>query len=174
VTWLLKLYPRPWRRRYGDEVAAIVAEQPFSIALTVDLIAGAVDVWLHPDVTMATATAPSATARKQSGGKTMATRVLRFDCGDGFTPREQWQAAIVAIGGTIVLALAWMRLRDRLGEHDYIDAFSVLPFLVPILISMRFTYLKDRPLSVHVGFVISVTAFVAVALAIIGWLWSLL
>jgi hypothetical protein len=174
VTWLLKLYPRPWRRRYGDEVAAIVAERPFSIALVVDLIAGAVDVWLHPGVTMATAMAAPAGAQKHSGDKTMMTRVLRFDCAAGFTRREQWQSAFAAIGGTIVLSLAWIWLHVRVGKNAYVDALSVMSYLIPILMSMRFTYLKDRPFSVYLGFVVMVTALVAIALAILGWLLSLL
>jgi hypothetical protein len=174
VIWLLKLYPRPWRRRYGDEVAAIVAERPFSIALIVDLIAGAVDVWLHPDVTMATAMAASAGAPKHPGGKNMTTRVLRFECAGGFTRREQWQSAAAAIGGTVVLSLAWLWLHVRIGDNAYVNALSVMSYLIPILASMRFTYLRGRPFSVYLGFVVTVTASVAIALAILGWLSSLL
>jgi hypothetical protein len=28
VTWLLQLYPKACRRRYGDEIAEVVAAQP--------------------------------------------------------------------------------------------------------------------------------------------------
>ena len=36
MTWLLKLYPREWRRRYGTELEELVASQPKSLQLAVD------------------------------------------------------------------------------------------------------------------------------------------
>ena len=45
---LLKLYPRSWRARYGDEVAALLDERPLSGHGRVDLIRGALDAWLRP------------------------------------------------------------------------------------------------------------------------------
>jgi hypothetical protein len=172
VTWLLKLYPRAWRRRYGDEVATLVTGQPFSIAVVIDLIAGAIDVWLHPGVTMAAAMASS--GNEMAGGNTMLARALRFDCSAGFTRREQWQSGIATIAGTIVLTLGWMWLHARIGDNSYVDAFSALAFVIPILMGVRFTYLKDRPFSVYVAFVLTMTALVAGFLAAIGGLASLL
>jgi len=171
VTWLLKLYPRAWRRRYGDEVATIVAGQPLSIAVVVDLIAGALDVWLHPDATMAAAMASS---EERAGGGTMLTHRLRFDCSAGFTKREQWQSGIATIAGTILLSLGWMWLRVRIGDSRYVDSFSALAFVIPILMAMRFTYLKDRSFGVYVAFVLTVSALITGFLAMIGWLASLL
>jgi hypothetical protein len=173
MIWLLKLYPRAWRRRYGDEVGSIVAAQSFSIALAIDLIAGAIDVWLHPEATMAAAIAPSATNRNtERGGKIMSTRALRFDCAAGFTKQEQWRAAIATVGGTIVLSLTWMWLHARIGDSPYLDLLSALPFFVPYLASTRFTYLKDRPMSVYLWFVVSMSAVVATILVVLGWIVS--
>jgi hypothetical protein len=47
VTWLIRLYPA-WRRRYGRELAELLAAQPASFRTAVDLVAGAVDAWLNP------------------------------------------------------------------------------------------------------------------------------
>src|SRR5262249_29755381 len=77
MTWLLRLYPRPWRDRYADEVAEILATHAFSFATAIDLIAGALDVWLHPGLTMAAANAAAHSTGKET---TMLTRILRFDC----------------------------------------------------------------------------------------------
>jgi hypothetical protein len=53
---VLHLYPRRWRERYGEEVAAMVADERPSFRLFVDLIAGAVDARLNPQLTPATTT----------------------------------------------------------------------------------------------------------------------
>ena len=51
-TWalLLRLYPRAWRERYADEVAAVLAQRPSSPWTLVDLLAGAYDAHLHRDL----------------------------------------------------------------------------------------------------------------------------
>jgi hypothetical protein len=47
---LLRLYPRPWRDRYGDELEALLEEHPPTLADHFDLIRGALDARLHPQV----------------------------------------------------------------------------------------------------------------------------
>ena len=38
MTWLLKLYPPRWRRRYGKEFVALIASQRFSLVTVLDII----------------------------------------------------------------------------------------------------------------------------------------
>lgn len=46
---LLRLYPRAWRERYGEELSSLVdAQSHLSIAEAIDLLRGAVDAHLHP------------------------------------------------------------------------------------------------------------------------------
>lgn len=47
---LIRLYPRPWRERYGEEFAALLEEQPLTPRNLWDLIGGAVDAHLSPQV----------------------------------------------------------------------------------------------------------------------------
>jgi hypothetical protein len=47
---LLSLYPRSWRERYGDEFAELLAARPPSLGDRVDIVRGAVDARLHPQV----------------------------------------------------------------------------------------------------------------------------
>jgi hypothetical protein len=47
---LLRLYPAAWRERYGDEVAALLEEHPPTLLDHLDLIRGALDARLHPQV----------------------------------------------------------------------------------------------------------------------------
>jgi hypothetical protein len=169
MTWLLRLYPAPWRRRYGDEVAGIIANRRFSFRLAVDLVAGAIDVWLHPSVTLAAASA----AEPHTKEKTMLSSLARFDCtgalGPDVTPADRLKANIVTLGGTLVLTLIWMAAHVRAGDNLYLDSVSAMAFVVPLLFSLRYTTLKHRPVSVQAifigGFSILLTAFLLAA----GW-----
>lgn len=48
VDRLLTLYPRPWRTRYGDEMAGLLADRPPTWSDAIDLARGALDAHLHP------------------------------------------------------------------------------------------------------------------------------
>jgi hypothetical protein len=45
---LLRLYPGWWRRRYGEEILAVMADRPPVRGDRMDLLRGAADAWLHP------------------------------------------------------------------------------------------------------------------------------
>jgi hypothetical protein len=47
---LLRLYPRAWRERYGDELIALLEARPPSFGDRLDVIRGALDARLHPQV----------------------------------------------------------------------------------------------------------------------------
>ncbi|MFI7700034.1 hypothetical protein [Nonomuraea sp. NPDC049480] len=44
---VLKLYPKAWRERYGEEVGDLIASRPVRPRTVLDLIRGAGDAWLH-------------------------------------------------------------------------------------------------------------------------------
>jgi hypothetical protein len=48
VTGVLRLYPRWWRRRYGDEMRAMLELVPARRGDRRDLVRGALDAWIHP------------------------------------------------------------------------------------------------------------------------------
>ena len=47
---LLRLYPAAWRARYGEEVAAVLAQHTVSMWTLFDVLVGACDAHLHPDL----------------------------------------------------------------------------------------------------------------------------
>lgn len=47
---LLKIYPRAWRARYGDDMSSLLDERPLTVRGRLDLLAGAFDAWLHPAI----------------------------------------------------------------------------------------------------------------------------
>jgi hypothetical protein len=173
MTWILRLYPRPWRRRYGDEVAAMIEGRAFSFATAVDLIAGAIDVWLHPSATMAAAAAGSEVKEK-----TMTSGIAKLNCaalvGPNVTKADHWRAAGTTIGLTVVLTLGWMALHVRTHDNPYVDSLSMMPIVTSWLFGMRYTYLKDRSRAVQAAFVGGFSAIVAAILLGAGWVSTLL
>ena len=120
MTWLLKLYPPRWRRRYGAELADLVAAQPFSIGAAVDLMAGAIDAWLHPGLAVPTP--------DLKGDAPMIARKLQLKCagyGPAVTETDKAKNLAVNIGGTLILALMWLALvwawkHGRFGGNLYL------------------------------------------------------
>lgn len=47
---LVRLYPRAWRERYGEEFLALLEERPASVKDLLDVARGALDAWLRPQV----------------------------------------------------------------------------------------------------------------------------
>ena len=47
---LIALYPRAWRRRYGAEFAAVLEDEPPTFAGLGDVVLGAIDAHLHPQL----------------------------------------------------------------------------------------------------------------------------
>src|SRR5579872_3350522 len=92
---LLRLYPRAWRERYGDEFLATVGPDPLHPQRIIDVISGAIDAWLSSDVRAVTA---------PNGGRTMTLKSvlacekskMRYNAVDGAV------AAAVMIAATIV------------------------------------------------------------------------
>lgn len=166
--WLLNLYPRAWRRRYGDEVAEMLVGRPFSLRTSVDLIAGAIDVWLHPSATLAAATAAQTTEEEQ----TMFHRLVGFQCAQGadVTKADERRAAIVMIAGTLVLTAAWIAALRYDRGNQYVESLSVMAFIVPLLFSMRYTYLKGRPAGVQAVFIGGFSLLLTAFMLAVGWL----
>jgi hypothetical protein len=45
--WLLSLYPRAWRERYGAEMLALLEQHDVTLATRLDLLRGAWDAWIE-------------------------------------------------------------------------------------------------------------------------------
>jgi hypothetical protein len=48
--WLVRLYPRAWRERYEEEFAAMLEQRPASLLDVLDIVFGALDARLHPQL----------------------------------------------------------------------------------------------------------------------------
>ncbi len=55
---MIRLYPRQWRNRYGEEFLDLLEQRPLSILDGVDLVFGALDAHLHPHFGMTALSPP--------------------------------------------------------------------------------------------------------------------
>ncbi len=81
MTWLLKLYPPRWRRRYGQELTELMAAQPFSVGTAIDVIAGAIDAWVYPQLSTADRATPDT-----RGEAAMVAKMMQLKCA-GYGPK---------------------------------------------------------------------------------------
>lgn len=142
MTWLIRLYPPAWRRRYGRELADLISTQPASFGTAIDLVAGAIDAWLNPQ----SSTAVTADAAKGAGA--MISQMLQLRCaghGPAVTARDSRKAAAVTIAGTLALVIPLMWAIARGGNNPYLESVLAVSWLVPMLFSQRYTSLKGRP-----------------------------
>jgi hypothetical protein len=130
---VLRLYPRRWRQRYGAEMLDLAGSQPASIRSVVDLLAGAVDARLNPQLARATMVA---------GPEGMATMAHSWCAPAGITTRDQWRSASWMIGGSLGLTLLALGLQLRLGSNAVSEALLYAAFPASLMLSMECTYLK--------------------------------
>lgn len=168
MMWLLKLYPPGWRRRYGHEFLELVGAQRFSIGMAIDVMAGAIDAWIHPQMSAVVRHAPA-----QQGEEKMLARMMKLRCagyGPNVTASDQWKSAGVMLGLTVLLTLGWMWLHARAGDNPYLDALSLMPFLAALLASMRYTYLKGRSAATQAIFIGGNLALLTAFFLAMGWI----
>jgi hypothetical protein len=144
VTWLIRLYPPAWRRRYGRELAELIATQPASFGMAIDLIAAAIDAWVNPQSSTA------AIAADSKGAEPMVSKIVQLrsaGAGPNVTSADHLKAAAVTIGGTLalVIPLSWAIVRYGKDSYlsSYLVAFITVSWLVPYLFSQRYTTFRD-------------------------------
>ena len=150
MVWLLKLYPRPWRARYGGELAAILAAQQPSFGLAIDLIAGALDARLQPQV-RTTATKGDATMATQ----TTATWLLNR-CSVGgpkASEREQRLGGFAMIATAIVFGGMYIWLRHRYHGIPAVEAVGYMTFPAMLLFYSQLAYLRGRSAATQIALV---------------------
>jgi hypothetical protein len=141
VTWLIKLYPPAWRRRYGRELADLISTQPASFGTAIDLLAGAVDAWFNPQSSTAAAAADA------KGAGVMISKMLQLKCagyGAKVTTADARKAAVVTIGGTLALLIPLMLAMTFYKKNVYLESLITTSWLLPFLYSQRYTELKGR------------------------------
>ena len=159
---LLRLYPRPWRDRYGDVFLATAGPGRLSAQQVIDIASGAIDAWLSSDVRNATRAIGTAT----SGGRTMTVRTMICRKSEvRYTTRDGLIGAGVMLAGTIGLVVMAIVLREA-GWLVAGEMARSLAFPVSMAISMPFWMMKGQPRKAQWVIVGGIVAF----LVVIGYL----
>ena len=170
MTWLLKLYPPRWRQRYGAELTALVAAQPFSLGAAFDLMAGAVDAWLHPQLAAADTMAVK-------GDATMMARMMRLKCagyGPGVTADDKARSRTVNIAGSFLLAVLGVWSQWQFKGNFYVTSLLPMAFWLPYLFSLRYTALKGRTARTQTILIAGLGTALTVFCLLVGWIGSII
>jgi hypothetical protein len=146
VIRLVWLYPPAWRRRYGRELAELLAAEPASFRTVMDVTAGAVDAWFNPQ-------SSTATAQDARGAGAMVPKMVQMkSCGYGpdVTVADSVKAAAVTIGGTLAIVALTTAAMAIYGKNPYLESMMTMGWLLPFVFSQHYTYLKGRPARVQV------------------------
>jgi hypothetical protein len=158
---LVDLYPGRWRERYGDELQYLLDERPPSILDRFDVIRGAVDAHLHPQLTRPEV-APDTSSRAAD------LRVARRLGAGAIIGSLVWTAALLlAVNGPIRY--------DTAGS--YRDGAAASPFIflsVALLVAGLYGQLIWLPGAARLARIGAGTAIPVLLLWSIGpWLWFL-
>jgi hypothetical protein len=150
---LVRLYPDSWRARYGDELTHVLAAQPLTPRIVIDIIGGAIDARLHRAVT-----APAGA----EGAKMTSSLMKRCAAGGPqLTRQEQWRANGVMIGASLALGSLYIWAKMFFEDGDFVDAFGIMAFPAALILAMPFSYLKDASRTAQVVIVGGLLLFLA-------------
>ena len=137
---LLRLYPRAWRERYGDEFLALVGDEPLSARHTIDILAGAIDARLSR-----TASTPDQSSASPAGGNASMSALKAKLCEKeaAFTIRDSLLGAAIVIGVSIAAVLLSKAL-EGVGYDAAGEAITLFGASGGLLISMPFWLTKGQ------------------------------
>ena len=140
MIWLLRLYPAQWRERYGEEFRAVLASQRASPGLVLDVLSGALDAHLYPQIQ------PSH-SKQIKGEDTMTLEMLQRCAAGGpkLSPRDRQIASLFMISSGLLLAALYMALTKIYHAAPAVEAvlYASFPFLG--LVYGQTAYLRKRP-----------------------------
>lgn len=140
MNWLLRLYPAPWRERYGEEFSAVLASQRPSVGLVLDVLGGAIDAHLYPQV-------QHSNSKPSKEGDTMTLLMLQRCSAGGpkLSPRDQRIASFFMILSALVMAGLYMALTKIYHSTPAVQALGYASFPALCLVYGEAAYLRKRP-----------------------------
>lgn len=138
---LLRLYPRAWRERYGEEFLAAIGDRPLDARQRIDIVSGAIDAWLSADVRRA-----AEADRGGTGGRPMVLKsVLACERRTAaVTTRDALIGAAVMIGATVACVAAAQGAR-RSGWDEAAETVMGLSYPAAFALSMPFWLMRGQP-----------------------------
>ena len=146
MRWLVRLYPAAWRQRYGDEFAAVLAEQRGSLGLVIDVVGGAADAWMHPQVT-----------KQVSQGEETMTNAMIKRCAMGgprLSARDQIITGLWTALGILVLSVAYVMARKVHPGVPSVEAINYMAVPGMFAVSLQVAYLRKYRASTQVAMIV--------------------
>jgi hypothetical protein len=139
MSWLLRLYPAQWRERYGEEFGAVLASQHASLGLVLDVLGGAIDAHLHPQI-------QHSRSKQIKGDDTMTLEMLQRCAAGGpkLSPRDRRIASLSTILSALMMAVLYIGLTKIYHAAPAVEAvfYTSFPFLG--LVYGQTAYLRKR------------------------------
>ena len=139
MSWLLHLYPARWRERYGEEFRAVLAGQRASLGLFFDVLGGAVDAHLHPQIV-------HSHAKQTKGDDTMTLAMLQRCAAGGakLSPDDRRIASRVTIFSALAIAVLYMVLTKIYREAPPVQALIYASAPALSMVYAQTAYLRRR------------------------------
>jgi len=165
---LLRLYPRAWRARYGEEFLALLRDGRLTSRSVFDVVSGAVDARLSSWRT--TPGDRDATSHASQGGAAV-LQTLKLACRNPspVSTRDWLVGAGVMLGLTAIVTLIGVGL-DKTGYIALGQFVIRFGFFVGLQVSLLFTFLKGQPVRVQAVLAGGPLAIVAGILGASIWL----
>lgn len=112
---LLRLYPRRWRERYGDEFAALLEKEGTGPRVVLSVVAGAFDAWVSPRTR-------SHMAIDGPFGPGLLFRKL--DTLEGLYSASHWRHIVAAIAAGFLVQAAGIPFHHGEGPFAFISFFT--------------------------------------------------
>jgi hypothetical protein len=142
MNWLLQLYPARWRERYGEEFGAVLASQSASVGLVLDVLGGAIDAHLYPQIQQS-----HSKPIKEKEEDTMTLLMLQRCSAGGpkLSPRDQRIASLVMIFSALAIASLYIGLTKIYHSAPAVQALFYASVPALALIYGETAYLRKRP-----------------------------
>jgi drug/metabolite transporter (DMT)-like permease len=139
VNWLLHLYPARWRERYGEEFRAVLASQRASLGLFFDVLGGAVDAHLHPQIL-------HSHANQTEGDDTMTLAMLQRCAAGGakLSPDDRRIASRVTTFSALAIAVLCIVLTKIYREAAPVQALIYAAAPALSMVYAQTAYLRRR------------------------------
>jgi hypothetical protein len=139
MNWMLRLYPARWRARYGEEFGAVLASQRASVGLIVDVVGGAIDAHLHPQIL-------GSDSKQIKGDDTMTLEMLHRCAigGPKLSPDERRIASRLSIVSALVIAALYLVLTKIYRQAPAVQALYWTSIFFPNIIYRQTVYLRKR------------------------------
>jgi hypothetical protein len=138
---LIRLYPRRWRERYGEEFEALVADRPLGARQVLDILFGALDARLvsQPPWTGA--------AGEPAGGGGHVMRILTSGCrGPELSRGEQLRGAVLTGASVILVSAGYVALNRIFGDNPWLEALGMAVFPFGLVVATIGLYFREHSL----------------------------